>query len=255
VDLVAGEIQLLLPGASTPRTFTANSQVANPGTGASTAGDAFAEVASMSVFSRLRLGRDIAMAANASIGRFPLFQHLKLPVEERHIFENEAAAQTLGRGGFMLSPRGLEVRLVSRNQSESPLPAGLVTIYSQEDEIPQVVGQDQIPLTPAGADFSVTQGRSNLLQGTRGVVDRKTMPDPSAFNHTKLITQVEVVITNRGPSPSTAFVREAVEGYGREWTVTESTHPHQRLGDRLMEFRLPVPANASVSLVYTVESH
>jgi hypothetical protein len=154
----------------------------------------------------------------------------------------------------MLSPRGLEVRLVSRNQSESPLPAGMVTIYSQEDEVPQVVGQDQIPLTPAGADFSVTQGRSNLLEGTRRVVDRKTVPDPSAFNPTKLVTQVEIRITNRGPNAATAFVREGVEGYGREWTVTESTHPHQKLGDRMMEFRLQVPANASVSLVYTVES-
>ena len=154
----------------------------------------------------------------------------------------------------MLSPRGLEVRLVSSNQSESLLPAGMVTIYSQEDEVPQVVGQDQIPLTPLGADFSVTQGRSNLLQGTRRVVDRKTVPDPSAFNRTKLVTQVETRITNRGPSPATAFVREGVEGYGREWTVTESTHPHQKLGDRMMEFRLQVPANASVSLVYTVES-
>jgi hypothetical protein len=81
------------------------------------------------------------------------------------------------------------------------------------------------------------------------------MPDPSAFNGTKLVTQVEIVITNRGPSPSTAFVREAVEGYGREWTITECTHPHQRLGDRMMEFRLTVPANAIVSLAYTVESH
>lgn len=254
VDLVAGEVQLLLPGTSTPRMYTANSQIANVGAGAAAAGDAFAEVTGMSVFSRLRLGRNIAMAANASIGRFPLFQRLKLPVEERHIFENEAAAQTLGRGGFMLLPRGLEVRLVSRNQSESPLPAGMVTIYSQEDEVPQVAGQDQIPLTAAGADFSVTQGRSNLLQGTRRVVDRKTVPDPSAFNRTKLVTQVETRITNRGPSPATAFVREAVEGYGREWTVSESTHPHQKLGDRMMEFRLQVPANASVSLVYTVES-
>ncbi len=254
VDVVAGEVQLLLPGMNTARTFTANSQVANPGTGAFTAGDAFAEVTGMSVFSRLRLGRNIAMAANAAIGRFPLFQRLKLPVEERHIFENEATAQTLGRGGFMLSPRGLEVRLVSRNRSDSTLPAGLVTIYSQEDEIPQVAGQDEIPLTPAGADFSVTQGRSNLVQGTRRVVDRKTVPDPSSFNRTKLVTQVEIRITNRGSSPATAFVREGVEGNGREWTVTESTHPHQRLGDRMMEFRLTVPGNTSVSLVYTVES-
>jgi len=254
VDLVAGEVQLLLPGMTSPRGFTANSQIASPGASAMSAGDAFAEVTGMSVFSRLRLGRNIAMDANASIGRFPLLQGLKLPVEERHIFENEATAQTLGRGGFMLLPRGLEVRLVSRNQSESPLPAGLVTIYSQDGEVPQVVGQDQIPLTPAGADFSVTQGRSNTLQGTRRVVNRKTVPDSSAFNREKLITQVEIVITNRGHSPATAFVREAVEGYGHEWTVTESTHPHKRLGDLMMEFRLSVPANASVSLAYTVES-
>jgi hypothetical protein len=50
-------------------------------------------------------------------------------------------------------------------------------------------------------------------------------------------------------------VREAVEGYGREWTVTESTHPQQKLGDSRMEFRLPVPGNGNVKLVYTVESH
>lgn len=98
------------------------------------------------------------------------------------------------------------------------------------------------------------EARSNLLQGTRRVVDHKTVPDPSAFNRTKLVTQVEIRITNRGSSPTTAFVREGVEGYGREWTVTESTHPHQELGDRMMEFRLEVPANASVGLVYTVES-
>jgi hypothetical protein len=254
VDLVAGEVQLFLPGASAPRAFTANSQVANPGTGAFASEDAFAEVTGMSVFSRFHLGRNIDLAANACIGRFPLFQRLKLPVEERHIFENEATAQTLGRGGFMLSPRGLEARLVSRNQSTAPLPAGLVTIYSQEGEAPQVVGQDQIPLTPASADFSVTQGRSNLLQGTRRVVERKTIPDASAFNSIRLVTQVEIRITNRGSSPATAFVREGVEGHGREWTVSESTHPHQKLGDRMMEFRLSVPANASILLVYTVES-
>jgi hypothetical protein len=92
------------------------------------------------------------------------------------------------------------------------------------------------------------------VQGTRRVVDRKIVPDPTAFNRAKLVTQVEVVIANHGPKPATAFIREAVEGYGREWTVTDSTHTHQKLGDRMMEFRLSVPANASATLVYTVES-
>lgn len=254
VDIVAGEVQLMLPGVGSPRTYSANAQVASFVNREAASEDAEPEVTRMSVFHRLRLGRSITIAANVSVGRFPLLQRLKLPVEERHIFENEATAQTLGRGGFTSLPRGLEVRLVSSNQSKSPLPAGMVTIYSQDDEVPQIVGQDQIPLTPVTADFSVTQGRSNVMQGTRRVVDRKTVPDQSAVNRNKLVTQVEIVIHNRGTNPTPAFVREAAENYGREWTVTESTHPLQRLGDRMMEFRFVVPVNGSVKLVYTVES-
>jgi hypothetical protein len=154
----------------------------------------------------------------------------------------------------MLAPRGLEVRLVSRNDSASLIPDGTVTIYSQDGGLAQVVGQDRIPITPVGADFSVTQGRSNVLQGTRRVVDRREVTDLTARNHMKLVTTVEVVISNRGSDAATAFVREGVEnwGYG-EWTVTESSHPQKKLGDRMMEFRIPVPAKGSVKVAYTVE--
>jgi hypothetical protein len=154
----------------------------------------------------------------------------------------------------MLLPRGLEVRLVSRNNSASLLPAGTVTVYSQDGGLAQVVGQDRIPITPVGADFSVTQGRSNELQGTRRVVDRREAPDSTARNHQKLVTQVEVVIGNRSTDAATAFVREGVEnwGYG-EWTVTESSHPHQKLGARMMEFRVQIPAKGIVKVAYTVE--
>ena len=254
VDLVAGEVQLLLPGATGVRTYTANSQIAGMSPGVGFAPEPLTEVKGISVFSRFRLGRNIALTANAQVDRFLLFQSRKLPLEQRNVFENEANAQTLGRGGFMLAPRGLEVRLVSRNESDSPLPAGLITIYTQDDEVPQVVGQDQIPLTRVSADFSVTQGRSNLLEGTRRILDRKTVPDPSAVNRSKVVTQVEVVITNHGANAATALVREGVDGNAREWNVTESSHPHQKLGDRMMEIKLTVPGNGSVTLDYTVES-
>jgi hypothetical protein len=160
------------------------------------------------------------------------FLGVKLAGEQRNIFENDARTQTLGRGGFMLAPRGLEVRLVSRNDSASLLPAGIVTVYSQEGGLPQVVGQDRIPITPAAADFSITQGRSNVLQGTRRVVDRREAPDSTARNHQKLITQVEVVISNRSSDAATTFVRE---------------------GERMMEFQVSVPAKESVKVAYTVE--
>ena len=259
VDLVAGEVQLLVGGGGRGMGgYQSNAQmVQTSGRLEEEAPEgAGAEVSGVSVFSRLRLGRNISMTANTLINRFPLFQRLKLAVEERHVFENDARAQTLGRGGFMLLPRGLEVRLVSKNNSGAPLPSRTVTVYSQEGEAPQVVGQDRIPLTPVGADFSITQGRSNLLQGTRRVLERHEEPDPVTRNphHNKLVTRVEVVITNRGATPSIAFVREGVEAWGNgDWTVTQSTHPQQKLGDRMMEFKLPAPAKGSAKLEYTVE--
>lgn len=255
VDLVAGEVQLLMDGNGGVRDYAVTSQAAQFSAGAGNAAESTgADVAGLSVFTRLGLGRNIALSANTVIGRFPLFQRLKLALEQRNIFENDARTQTLGRGGFTLLPRGLEVRLVSRNDSASLLPAGIVTIYSQDGGVPQVVGQDRIPITPAGADFSVTQGRSNVLQGTRRVVDRREVPDATARNHMKLITSVEVVISNRSADPAIAFVREGLENWGNgEWTVTESSQPQKKLGDRMMEFRVQAPAKGSTKVVYTVE--
>jgi hypothetical protein len=258
VDLVAGEVQLLV--GARPVSYQPTSQAAagydtgaNPG---DTTVDPFtAQVSGVSVFSRLRLARNVSMTANATIGRFPLFQRLRLPVEERHIFESDARTQTLGRGGFTMQPRGLEVRLVGRNGSPSPLPAGTVTIYTMDGEVAQVVGQDRIPLTPVGADFSVTQGRSTVLQGTRRVLDRRDVADASARNQRKLVTSVEVVVSNRGTAALTAFVREGVENWGcGEWTVTQSSHPQRKLGDREMEFNVSVPPAGSVKVEYTVET-
>ena len=80
------------------------------------------------------------------------------------------------------------------------------------------------------------------------------MPDATARSREKLVTRVEVVITNRGTLSSTAYVREGVESWHNgEWTVTQSSHAHQKLGDRIMEFKLNVPAKDSVKLEYTVE--
>ena len=156
----------------------------------------------------------------------------------------------------MSLPVGLEVRLVSRNNSPAPLPVGTVTVYTQEGGVPQIVGQDRIPLTGVGADFSVTQGRSTVVQGTRHILERREESDPlpGDSSHRKLVTTVGVVITNRDATPTTAYVREGIEEWRREeWTVTRTSHPQQKLSDRMIEFRLPAPARGSVRLEYTIE--
>jgi hypothetical protein len=253
VDLVAGEIALIDAGGSSRTTFTANAQIMSaPMVQASAPEIAGADITGINVFSRMRLGQDISMTANVPINRFPLFQRLRLPVEQRHIFENQYGEESHARGGFMLLPRGLEVRLVSRNESSLTMPEGVVSIYSRDGEVPQIVGQDRIPLTAAGGDFSVTQGRSNVLQGTRRVVERRETSDSSGR---KLLTRIEVVITNRGAVDTTAFVREGIEQWRNGvWTVTESSHEHDRLGDQMIQFLLPVPGNSSTTLSYVAEA-
>ena len=218
VDLVAGEVSLLTAeGGQRLESFTVN--VSQLG-GARADDEGFtapqAEGGAISAFSRFRLGRDLALNSSSPVERRPLFSGARLPIVQRNVFENEHGTQTLASGGFMLLPRGLEVRLVGRNPTTASMPAGLVTVYAQEGGPPQVVGQDRVPLTPAEGEFSVSQGRSATLFGTRRILERRQEEyrGPRGNTRHKLVTRVEVVLTNRGAHAAEAFVRERVEPNG-----------------------------------------
>jgi hypothetical protein len=259
VDLVAGEIALLpFEGGVLRRAedeLTANYQrheMADTSSELPSAG-----AAPLSAFTRFRLGRDLSLNANAPVSRHPLFQRARLSVVQRNVFENEYGTQTYARGGFVLLPRGLEVRLVSKNPTEASMPAGQVTIYAREGEVAQVVGQDRIPLTPPGGEFSVTQGRSATLFGTRRVLERRQVEYRTEQNTVRyrLITSVEVVLTNRAPRAGEAFVREGVEQFAdNQWTVLTSSHPHERLAANSLQFKVQVPAGGQATVTYTVET-
>ena len=259
VDLIAGEIALRLEGSIQDdyrRRDVAQSNVAYVDE-MSAGGSSSAEVSAVSAFSRFRLGRDLTFNANAPVNRLPLFQHARLAVVQRNVFENNYDAQTMGRGGFTLLPRGLEVRLVARNTTEATMPAGQVTIYARDGELTQVVGQDRIGLVPPAGEFSVTQGRSATLFGTRRVVEHRQVEyrDPAAGTRTKLITSVEIVISNRGPQPAEAYIREAVEPHEDNlWTITASSTPGERLGASALQFKVQVPAGGKTTVTYTVET-
>lgn len=261
VDLVAGEIALLPDSSgSTYRGDYAAQTSVNVTSGYDgsdeSSGANYAEVSSLSAFNRFTLGRNLNLNANATISRFPIFQSARLTIVQRNVFENTHDAQTLGRGGFILLPRGLEVRLVSRNTASSPMAAGLVTIYQQTGGLAQIVGQDRISFTPQNAEFSVTQGRSATLFGTRRILERRVVNyrDKNDNSHDKLVTKVEVVLSNRGAQTAEAFVREGIERYDdNEWKIVESTNPSERLGANTVQFKVSVPAGGKTTIVYTVE--
>ncbi|MBC7932171.1 MAG: hypothetical protein H7Z38_16555 [Rubrivivax sp.] len=261
VDLVAGEIALLTGdgayrnlddmSANTAQMSRSELSVNEPGFSSS------AEATGLSAFSRFRLGRDVSLNSNAPISRLALFQRARLAVVERHVFENEHSAQTLARGGFVLLPRGLEVRIVSKNPTTGSMPAGQVTIYAPDGNVAQIVGQDRIPLTPPGGEFSVTQGRSATLFGTRRVLERRQIEykNQEGNSRYKLITRIEVVLTNRGARASEAFVREGLEPFAEnQWTILESSHTTERLAANSIQMKVQVPAGGKTTVTYTVET-
>ncbi len=190
------------------------------------------------------------------INRFPIFQRARLAIVQRNIFENTYEAQTLGRGGFILLPRGLEVRLVAKNTAPALMAAGLVTFYQRTGPLAQIVGQDRISFTPQNGEFSVTQGRSATIFGTRRVLERRVINYRDGENNSrdKLFTRIEVVISNRGPLAAAAFVREGIERYDdNQWKVVESSVPAEPLGANTVQFKLSVPAGGKTTLIYTVE--
>lgn len=264
VDLIAGEIALINTGGGNRYEIDGASNIAQRASGSASdevaAALTSAPAGALSAFSRFRLGDNISINANAPVNRFPLFQGARVQITERNVFENDYNTQTFARGGFILLPRGLEVRLVSRNTTGVPMPAGQVTIYarSADGSAAQIVGQDRVPLTPVGGEFSVSQGRSSTLLGTRRVLERRaeSYRRPDGNSDEKLITRVEIVLTNRGAREAEAYVRERIEPYDdNQWRVVESSAPAEQLGANLVQFRLRVPAGGTQTLTYTVETN
>ena len=258
IDLVAGEISLLSDGSSDGyrREYTTQAQSNISSVSEDTsAGTSFADVGSLSAFNRFTLGNNISLNANAIINRFPIFQRARLAVVQRNIFENTYEAQTVGRGGFILLPRGLEVRLVAKNTAGAPMPAGLVTMYQREGSISQIVGQDRIAFVPQNGEFSLSQGRSTTIFGTRRILERRVVNDRVGNeNDDKLVTKIEIVLMNRGSAPAEAFVREGIERYDdNEWKIIESSIPAEPLGANTVQFKATIPAGGKVTIVYTVE--
>lgn len=260
VDLVAGEIALITGDGASQRDaefrITAQMNVMRTENESAAPPDASAEATGLSAFSRFRLGRDVALNANAPVSRLPLFQRAPLKVTQRNVFENEYGTQTLARGGFVLLPRGLEVRLVSKNPTRVPMPAGQVTIYARDGAVAQVVGQDRVPLTPPAGEFSVTQGRSSTLFGTRRILERRQVEYRENNNtHDKLVTKVEVALTNRGAFEAEAFIREAVEPFrDNQWTIIDPTVPAERLSASTFQMKVSVPAGGKTTVIYTIET-
>lgn len=252
IDLVAGEVSLIGPVRGISISGSTSNQIAID----SSDDSEVVTSGGLGAFTRIPLGKDVTLPSNAEVSRFPLFQRVRVLVVQRNVFENDHNDQTLARGGFVLLPRGLEVRLVSENTTGNTMPAGIVTVYARTGGFPQIVGQDRIGHTTPGETFAAMLGRSSTLLGTRRIVEsrREEYRESDGDTAYKKITTIEVELTNRSKVAAEAFVRDGIEPFGQgNWSIVTSSARHERLGANTIQFAVTVPPGGKTKVTYTVE--
>lgn len=138
---------------------------------------------------------------------------------------------------------------------DRPLPGGTVQIYQADAEARvQLVGEAAIDHTPAGRDLRVQSGDAFDLTAERVQTEYAVEQVPPArrgLPATQRVTaSYRVTLTSAKAEAVTIDVREVHAG---EWRVTASSTRAERISSTEMRFRVPVPANGTATLTYTVQ--
>jgi hypothetical protein len=138
---------------------------------------------------------------------------------------------------------------------DRPLPAGTVQLYQADSSgRVQLIGEAATDHTAPGRDLRLQSGDAFDVTAERVQTDfnqemlppvRRGLP-----NRQRVTAAYRVTITNAKAEGVTVDVREARYG---EWKIVESSVPPEKLSATETRFRLPVPANGTATLTYTVQ--
>lgn len=177
-----------------------------------------------------------------------LLSATRLSVEQEYVSENGI---TTNRQSTEPQPRHPQVRLRFQNgpreQSQGPLPAGLVRIYKAADgSAPAwLIGEDRIEHTPEGETVSLALGEAfdvTVLRRQMSFV-RSGLPEG--------VSESDWVIDTKNASnrPATVTLVEIVEG---DWTILAESAPHEKQTANRLAWKLQVPANGMAQLTYRI---
>lgn len=132
------------------------------------------------------------------------------------------------------------------NRLGRPLPAGTIRLYQADAQgALQFLGEDRIQHTPRGETLRLAVGQSFDVVADRRVVEETRLGE----RHDERVVEVE--IRNRKRVPETVRVVEPLYG---TWEMRTETHPHTRLDAQTAQWDVPVPAEGTVTLRYTVRT-
>jgi len=138
---------------------------------------------------------------------------------------------------------------------DRPLPGGTMELFQRDSAgRVQLVGEATFGHTPAARDLRVLTGVSFDVTAARVETDyRDSVLVPAALRRPQRVRHwltYLVTLTNARREAITVDVRE---GQGGVWKVTQSTVPPEKLSAAEVRFLVPVPANGTATLTYTVQ--
>ena len=142
----------------------------------------------------------------------------------------------------------VKVKLEFLNSKEAgvgmALPGGKVRIYKEDrDQALQFIGEDGIEHTPKDEKVRLTVGDAFDVVGERKVMAQKRITDRTWED------TVEITLRNHKEEAVTVHVVEHLWG---DWTIRERSHEFVKKDAHTMEFTIPVPKDAEVTVHYTV---
>lgn len=137
---------------------------------------------------------------------------------------------------------------------DRPLPGGTMQLFQRDSSgRVQLVGEASFPHTPAGKDLRVQSGDAFDVTAERVQTDYHQVSVPNASGrgtHSRVTAAYKVTLTNARRQAVTVDVRETHWG---NWQITDSSVPAEKLSSSEQRFRVPVPANGTATLTYTVQ--
>ena len=129
-------------------------------------------------------------------------------------------------------------------QLGSPLPAGVIRVYSRDRQgAAQFVGEDRIGHSARNETIRLKLGEAFDLTAERRQTSWRKLGDTSAES------AYRIELRNARDEAVTVRVQKAFAG---DWELIQSSHPGSKESARVLSWNIPVPAGGSAALDYSV---
>lgn len=130
-----------------------------------------------------------------------------------------------------------------------PLPRGIIRVYKKDSQDnAQFVGEDRIDHTPKNETVRLKLGEAFDITADRKQTAFRKLAGTSRYNYV-FESSWEIVLKNAKSEAVTVTVREPMPG---DWTMVSESHPHTKAASGTAEWKVSVPAEDKVTLVYQV---